>query len=407
MDLTTRAPDRRRFVLGVSLVSFSAYAEGTFADGKGRAVVSARRGFLDLALRLTDAGLDEEFDPRFADAYARVERSLGSAHTLTFSGLWAGDDLGFHDTGQEATSKTSDLYGSGVLRSALSARLVSEAAVEAGRVSTDRDGTVAGGGVNGTFHDDRALRFGGTRLSVDWDVATGHALRLGGALRAQDATYDHLSSRTVTDAYLLALGVPARQRLDFAPSPSGSEWSLFASDRIAISPRVGAEAGLRAEGATWSGSAQLLPRLGLAVTVGARSTLRAAWGLFSQPQGLDELYPEENSDEFFPDAEAEHRILALDTFFASGLSLRLEAWQKVYRSLPARWENLFDPIESIPELQGDRVRVAPSGGDAGGSSSSPGTTAGSSGSSSPTPSPAPPTSSPGRTSSAGGTRRTR
>ena len=60
----------------------------------------------------------------------------------------------------------------------------------------------------------------------------------------------------------------------------------------------------------------------------------------------------------------EHRVLSLDVPLFPRGSLRVEAWQKLYSRLVPRWENLFDPIESVPELQGDRVRVAPESADA-------------------------------------------
>jgi hypothetical protein len=360
IDMTTRsATAPRHFVLGISLVSFSGWGEGTFDGGSGRWMLSARRGFLDLALRMTDVQLDAKFDPRFWDAFAKGEHSLGDRNTLAISVLAAGDDVGFHSDTQNATSTTADAYGNAILRSAFAGGLFAETALEGGSVSTRRNGTAAGGGVVGTFRDDRVLTFVGARQSVEEPLSSGLALKGGWEVRAQKAVYDHASDRLNTDVVLLALGFPARRTIAFSPGPTGTQWAAFVSARTPIGTRLTAEAGVRGEGATWSGSADLLPRLGLAADVGKGTTLRAAWGLFAQPQGLDELYPEERTETFFPASKVEHRILSLDTALARSVSVRLEAWQKVYRRLTPRWENLFDPIESVPELQGDRIRLAP------------------------------------------------
>ena len=359
IDMTTRsAAFPHRFTLGASIVAFTGMGEGTFDAGEGRWLLSARRGFLDLALRMTDVTLDEKFDPRFGDAYAKVEHALGSRHTLAVSGLWAADDLTYHDTYQDATSRTGDVYGNLVLRSVPTDRLYVETALEAGRISTRRDGTSASGGVNGVFRDDRTTTFLGARQAADLGAGAS-LLKAGWELRAQEAGYSHASSRKLTDAVLLALGFPAQQTILFSPAPTGTAWAAYLSGRVPLAKEVTAEAGLRAEGATWSGSADLLPRLGLAVGIGRGATLRAAWGLFSQPQGIDELYPEEGSDRFFASSKAEHRILSAEASLGAGVGLRVEAWQKLTRRVVPRWENLFDPIESLPEIQGDRVRVAP------------------------------------------------
>jgi hypothetical protein len=359
IDMTTRsAALPLRFTLGASIVAFSGMGEGTFDAGEGRWLLSARRGFLDLALRMTDVTLDERFDPRFGDAYAKVEHALGSRQTLALSVLWAADDIGYHDSSQDAASNTGDVYGNLVLRSVVTDRLYVETGLEAGRVATRREGTSAGGGVDGVYRDDRTMQFLGARQGAELSFSSS-LLKAGWELRTQDAAYSHASSRKLTDPVLLSLGFPAQQTILFAPSPSGTAWAAYASGRVPLGKEVTAEAGLRAEGATWSGSAEFLPRLGLAVGVGRGTTLRAAWGLFSQPQGIDELYPEERSDRFFPSSTAEHRVLSADTALGAGVGLRVEAWQKLTRRVVPRWENVFDPIESLPEIQGDRVRVAP------------------------------------------------
>jgi hypothetical protein len=42
------------------------------------------------------------------------------------------------------------------------------------------------------------------------------------------------------------------------------------------------------------------------------------------------------------------------------VQLRIEGYRKNYRRLSPRFENLFDPLVLLPELEPDRVRLDPS-----------------------------------------------
>jgi outer membrane cobalamin receptor len=63
--------------------------------------------------------------------------------------------------------------------------------------------------------------------------------------------------------------------------------------------------------------------------------------------------------DFFPAQRADHLVASLEHAFTPALEFRLEAYRKDYDALRPRFENLFDPFSLLPELQPDRVRVAP------------------------------------------------
>jgi outer membrane receptor protein involved in Fe transport len=96
--------------------------------------------------------------------------------------------------------------------------------------------------------------------------------------------------------------------------------------------------------------------------VSSQTQLRASWGRFFQAQGINELQVEDGIDTFFPAQRADHFILSVEHTFTDSLSARVEAYYKDYDQLRPRFENLFDPLVLLPELETDRVKVAASTG---------------------------------------------
>ena len=102
--------------------------------------------------------------------------------------------------------------------------------------------------------------------------------------------------------------------------------------------------------------------MNLLYDVSSQTQLRASWGRYYQAQGINELQVEDGIDTFFPAQRADHFILSVEHAFTDGVSARVEAYHKDYDQLRPRFENLFDPLVLLPELQYDRVEVAASSG---------------------------------------------
>ena len=91
--------------------------------------------------------------------------------------------------------------------------------------------------------------------------------------------------------------------------------------------------------------------------------LRASWGRFFQPQAIDELQVEDGIDRFFSAQRSDQTILSFEQDMRDEIQLRIEAYRKQYSHLKTRFENAFDPLWLMPELQPDRVAIAPSSAD--------------------------------------------
>jgi hypothetical protein len=87
-----------------------------------------------------------------------------------------------------------------------------------------------------------------------------------------------------------------------------------------------------------------------------------SWGRYFQSQGVHELQVEDGVSRFFPAQQADHIIVGFDYRLGSDHTLRMEVFHKDMSDLKPRFENLYDPLALIPELQPDRVRITPSSG---------------------------------------------
>ena len=88
--------------------------------------------------------------------------------------------------------------------------------------------------------------------------------------------------------------------------------------------------------------------------------LRASWGRFYQPQAIDELQVEDGVADFQPAPHADHAIISVEQDLTAGIQLRVEAYHKPYGRPMTRYENAFDVLKLMPELQPDRVAISPS-----------------------------------------------
>jgi outer membrane cobalamin receptor len=78
-----------------------------------------------------------------------------------------------------------------------------------------------------------------------------------------------------------------------------------------------------------------------------------------QPQAINEIQVEDGVTQFFAPQSADQLVAGLEHTFGESLELRIEAYRKDYSGLRPRYENLFDPFSILPELQADRIEVAP------------------------------------------------
>ena len=126
--------------------------------------------------------------------------------------------------------------------------------------------------------------------------------------------------------------------------------SPTASRRAPERPLNGASAGTTRHTRTW-----------LQIRFGENTELRLSWGRYHQSQEINELQVEDGITRFWPAQRADHFIAGIRQLITDRYSLRVELFDKNIQDVRPRFENLYDPLGLIPEVQADRVRLDPGG----------------------------------------------
>ena len=203
-----------------------------------------------------------------------------------------------------------------------------------------------------------------------WDVRARYAmplgltqeLQIGGEWSVGSANYDYNSAVHFTPQVAQLFDKPESLASRFIETPVVHELHLFASHRWDITPTVTTEMGFRVERDSGFGldpATMLDPRLAVKWGFRPDTQLRVQWGRFHQSDEVNELRVQEGMTSFDRPQRSDHLIIGLDHQLLNGVSLRAEAFSKQQLDPRVRYENLFDRLAILPELEPDRVRVAP------------------------------------------------
>ena len=352
----------QRTSLGLSLTGVRAASQGGFADDRGHWLVSARRGYPDLALKVQ--GRDDELDPRYYDVSAKVEYAPSLNHTFSLHALHAGDTLTFHKTNDPDLNSSYDSdYAWGRWQGRFGENLSGEAVLAYTHLDWHRRGL---GFYDQRFaldlRDDRDLEL--LTLRQDWSLLLADTALVRGGLDMQSASASYRYDLE-RDESVVAGGVQStvHRRLHTALAPRRDPAGAYAALRLQPLSALVVEPSLRVDRRDAAGNADISPRFNAVLTLG-RTTFRAAWGVYRQAQGLHELAVEDGDASFHRAEQAEHRVLGLEQRLPASLALRVEAYERRSSHLRPHWENLDNVYDLFPEVQSDRTRFDPSAGTA-------------------------------------------
>ena len=355
-----REPTELHQELGLSLLYTSVLSSGTFHDGRSQWLVSARRGNIDQLLN------EELGDPSYRDAFVHVATALGAKHRLTLNAIGFDDDVLLTPErspgdSEEGRSETDSSQVWLKLESDWSAALGSRTLLYSTRFTAERNGNIDDlTELVGAVRDDRRLHAGGVKQDWHWDASGTQLLTWGFEAEQLDGSYRYASvGRQLGPLATLGALEPQRQH---SLNPDGESYAAYLSDRVRFTDRLIADLGVRWDRQTYlpePDDDQLSPRVSLLYRFGARTDFRLSYGQFFQAEGLLDLQVEDGVLDFAPAQSATHSIAGVEHRFDNELALRVELFRKWTKRARPRYENLFDPLELLPELRPGRVRVAP------------------------------------------------
>lgn len=351
----------RHTEIGVSVFNTSFLSVWNRDDSQW--LVSARRGNLDQVI-------DDKFGrPSYYDVFAQFAMDVGTRSSISGNLLFADDDVTVvlesdPDEREEARSSTRNAQAWLVLDTEWSDQLLSRTALSFTDYSNRRIGATNDmAKVVSDVHDERDIRQVGLRQDWQYQPRQEHELQWGLALTRSTANYTYDATAEYFGLQAMYSGQPASIVRSLQASPDGASYAVYFADRWQLSDRLFTEWGLRWDDQTYtdlSSDSQLSPRASILYRWKPATDVRLSWGRYHQSQGIQELQVEDGVTNFWPAQRADHLILGLQHRFSDQLTMRIEAFHKDIQDLRPRFENLFDPLALIPELQADRVRLEPS-----------------------------------------------
>lgn len=363
VDIHTLAPAETKHEAGVSLLNTRLLSQGTFAQSRGAWVLSLRYGYLREVLTLIDDA--EDIDPRYSDLLGKVQWTLGQRAVVSAHVMASRDRLTLQDgPGTTARASYDDRYVWINLHRSWTDTLFIQSVLSWGSIGRDRQGTFDNPFdlQRGQLQDHHRSTFATLKNDATLDLSPRQSLKFGATAKRVQARFDVEGSSVIPFA-IFALGSPPREvRRSVHTRPRGSQFDAYVADRLRISKSVVVEAGLRAGSESYTpGGMHLSPRLNVAWTPVPRTAVRAAWGVFHQPQAIHELQVEDGETGYQRAQRSEHRVVGIQHSFA-GFDARLELYDKALTHLRPRYLNLYDHLLVFPELRADRIRVAPESG---------------------------------------------
>jgi hypothetical protein len=351
-----------RTSLGLSVMNARAMSQGAFNAGRGGWLVSARRGYIDLALRLANAA--DSLEPRYYDVFAKAQYDLGRAGRAAVHLLDAGDALTYLDTPDPSIrSHYRSSYGWLTWEGRVGARLRQQSVVSIGHLSWHREGErVERGRLTAAIDDRRALDVGAVRQDWSLDLTRRALVRFGADVRRGSASYDYLNR--VFDETLMPDGTVTGSwdTTAIRTSPDGTRLGAYVAPRVRLARSLTTEVGLRYDRASYAGDAVLSPRVNVAWQPSAGTAVRAAWGRYVQSQGLSALQVQDGVSAFSPPERSEHRVLGVEQALPNGMTARVEAYDRRLSDERPRFVSVGPGVDVFPEIGWDRVAIAPSRG---------------------------------------------
>ena len=360
--LTTADPrtDRVHTSLGVSVMNARATSQGGFAGGKGGWLVSARPGYIDLALKLTD--IRDSIKPRYYDLFAKAQYDLGRGGRVAVHALHANDDFRYVDDNEPSISSNyRSSYGWLTWDARLGARVRVQSVASIGALGWRRDGDKFDRSIEATrIRDDRSLHRIAMRQDWSLDASPSVLLKWGVEAKRESASYDYFSAVNLR----LRDGVDS-DAVDTTMStvaPRGSKTAFYFAPRVKLLPSLALEVGVRHDRSSQLGESITSPRVNLSWQPASRTTVRAAWGRYSQSQQLFSLQAQDGVSTFSPAQRAEQRIVGVEQVLPAGLTARVEGYERRVTSPHSEYVSVGGDILLFPELSWDRMLVTRTGG---------------------------------------------
>ncbi len=353
MQTSDPQTDRMHTSLGLSVMNARLTSQGGFAGGKGGWLVSMRPGYLDVALKLTS--VRDSIRPRYYDLFAKVQYDLGAGGRVALHVLRASDTFRYLQKNDPniASDYASD-YAWLTWDDNFGSRVKESTVLSTGTLNWRRDGDMSTNGVpSALIKDHRTLDRVGLRQDWSLDVTKNAMLKWGFDAKHEAASYDYYSN--VRDTKLVGSDIVDTTAI--VTSPSTDRLALYVAPRVRLLSSLTVEVGTRLDYNSILDESKVSPRLNVSWEPRDGTTVRGAWGHYSQSQQLFSLQVQDGVSEFARAEDAEQRILGVEQQLLMGITARVEAYDRHTTNARPLYTNSSADILTFPEIMWDRFRV--------------------------------------------------
>jgi TonB dependent receptor/TonB-dependent Receptor Plug Domain len=306
----------------------------------------------------------EQGEPAFVDALGRIRWQAGSASAFTVGWLALDDRVGLDSDSraEHARVRSRDLtawlgwdYGPTNALNVHTSFAITKS--ERNREGSQNLVGIAAGDLN--EHRDFSI----ADFRSEWTYAprSGLAWSFGAEWALENATLIFSEHTQFEEFVAASFGIPPTVTVTSNQAPHAVTLGLYGSVRRRWRT-FEIELGTRLDQQSYRGSenrAQVSPRINLRFDPAPAWNLYGSWGQFVQPQRVDEWRSEENQATPDPASRTTHLIVGVAHDWPNTLRLRVEIYRNHWSVVSPYFDNLLDAVSLLPELEPDRVRIAP------------------------------------------------
>jgi len=350
---------KKRTSFGISLMNARFMTEGSFSNGRGSWLLSARRGYLDIVLDLM--GEESPPKPKYYDTLGKLRFKLSEKHNLSVNFLHASDNMDFiEDDKDKDNTSYENTYSWLTLKSFPTSKLYVQSVASFGRIKHNRMGIGYSGdlkNIDFEVSDIKNVAMFGLKQDWNYELAERWYIKWGFDFKGVKSEYDYFSNERnvvyLANDQNYAWFDTSKADLN----PSGNKFGIYLSNRLRVLSPLVAELGLRYDHNSYTKDELLSPRINLAYSIGKQTFIRGGWGYFYQSQGIHEINVPDGERGFYPAELAKHWVAGIEHTFGNGFNLRLESYYKDLSDLRSNFRNWSNDIEIFPELQNDRFKL--------------------------------------------------
>ncbi len=347
--------------LGVSLLAYDASTVGTSERWPVDWLATVRHTVSDVVVKPVNG---YEGEPQFSDSLGRVRWHGEDGASITLGWLLLDDriDLTSHSADETATARYRDEYAWLVHEQSYGDRWRSRTVFSQTWAERSRGGMLNSPGIAmERLQEDRD--FSALELRSYWTFERDRSSWWDYGLEATKAHADLVYDRTgvFSERIAASFGRSQDNTLHTQLVPDVTTYAVSVANHRRWAA-VEAELGIRLDGQDYRESGrrhQWSPRVNLRYDLSSKWRVYGSWGRFTQAQRADEWRTE--AAQIAPDSSA----LAIHTIFgiayesAGTWRVSVEAYRKRWTKVTPYFDNAYDSLSLLPDLQPDRVLITP------------------------------------------------